>query len=96
MGLRSWWRRFTNRIKQVAARFFSSDSFMSEAFFDDGSHAVWQGKPSGSSYAQYQYLCQYVPRRPSSAGAGFRQLTHEPRNAIWVRNTFNGGRETFQ
>lgn len=58
MGLRSWWRRFTNRIKQVAAVFFYGDNFLSQAYFEDGGHAVWQGRPVGSDYHAYEELCK--------------------------------------
>lgn len=59
MGLRSWWRRFTNRIKTVAGSWLHMDRFMSTAYFHDGSYAVWQGRPSGSSYRQFEDLCRY-------------------------------------
>lgn len=32
---------------------------MSTAYFTDGSYAVWQGRPSGSSYRQFEDMCRY-------------------------------------
>ena len=60
MGLRSWWRRFRNKMISIAASWFHSDNFQSTAYLNDGGTAVWQGRPVGWKYETFEELCRSV------------------------------------
>jgi hypothetical protein len=76
MALKSWWRRFLNNMREVAAGFVRGSSFVSVAYFDDGGYAVWQGRPKGRDYDAYREMCRYV------LGSGVRKMTDHDKKCI--------------
>jgi hypothetical protein len=94
MGLRNWWRRFTQHIQEVYNKFspFGRDEFTATATFFDGSTARWEGAPRGVRYQQWEDLCRFVL---TALVRTFRKLTVIS-DAMWIVTTYNGKMRFFR
>lgn len=54
MGLRSWFRRFVSKVKEVLGIYDKYDDFECEAYFDDGSVFTYTGHPWGSAFEEFK------------------------------------------
>lgn len=54
MGLRSWFRRFVSKVKEVLGIYDKYDDYVAEAFFEDGSSMKYTGKPWGDNFDRFK------------------------------------------
>jgi len=58
MGCRDWFRRFVSKVKEILGVYDKYNDFKAIAYFPDGSEAMFEGKPWGSSFRMFQNLVE--------------------------------------
>lgn len=59
MGLRSWFRRFLYKVREILGIYNNYDSYECTAYFYDGSSLTYTGRPWGPSFEEFKSVANF-------------------------------------